>query len=184
MRLLYLLIAISFLAGPVGEAGAENPTREKCTCNLNPDDPPEDGAWVKNAAACWSTEVRDQNWCDIAVESIQGPHSTSAELLGNADSPPGLVDILRSRFDNFIKMSEVEGSIVNLNQATDIVASLLKENDDLVANCVTAFAGQKRGFVQDGKGGVVCRISEASGWLRLEIPVEGARIVYMVAPAP
>lgn len=184
MRLLYLLIGISFLVGPVGETRAENPTRGKCTCNLDPDDPPEDGAWVKNAAACWSTEVRDQNWCDIVVESIQGPQSNSAELLGNANSPPGLVDILRSRFDTFIKASEVEGSVVNLNQATDIVASRLKENDDLVANCVTAFAEGKRGFVQNGEGEVVCRVSESSGWLRLEIPVEGARIAYMVAPVP
>lgn len=184
MRILYLLIAFSFLAGPVGEARAENPTPEKCTCNLNPDDPPEDGAWVKNASACWSTEVREQNWCDVVVESLQGPQSTSAELLGNADSPPGLVNILRSRFDNFIRVSEVEGSIVDLNQATEIVASRLKENDVLVANCVTAFVGGKRGFVQDGDGGVVCRVSESSGWLRLEIPVDGARIAYMVAPVP
>lgn len=184
MRILCLLLALTFLAGPVSEARAENPTREKCTCNLDPDDPPEDGAWVKNASACWSTEVREQNWCDVVVESLQGPQSTSAEILGKADSPPGLVNILRSRFDNFMKVSAVEGSIVNLSQATDIVASRLKENDDLVANCVTAFAGRKRGFVQDGEGGVVCRISEASGWLRLEIPVEGARIAYMVAPVP
>jgi hypothetical protein len=63
------------------------------------------------------------------------------------------------------------------------VTSRLKENAALIANCVTALAEHKRGFVQDGDGGVVCRVSEASGWLRLEIPVEGARIVYMVAPA-
>jgi hypothetical protein len=186
MRLLYLLIAIWFLACPLGKARAENPTREKCTCNLNPDDPPADGAWVKNAAACWSTEIKDLNWCDIVVESLQGSQATqttSAELLGSATNPPALVDVLHGRFDNFLQVSTVEGGLVDLNQAADIVISRLKENAALIANCVTALAEQKRGFVQDGGGGVVCRVSDVSGWLRLEIPVEGARIVYMVAPA-
>lgn len=186
MRLVYLLVAISFLSGPVVEARAENPSREKCTCNLNPDDPPEDGAWVKNAAACWSTEVKDQNWCDIVVESLQGPQSaqqTSVELFANAANPPALVDVLRGRFDNYLEISAVEGGIVDLKQAADIVANRLKENDTLIGQCIAALAEQKRGFLQDGSGGVVCRVSEASGWLRLEIPAEGARIVYMVAPA-
>lgn len=185
MRLLYLLMAISFTAAPVGQALAENPTREKCTCNLNPDDPPADGAWVKNAAACWSTEIKDHNWCDIVVESLQGPQATqttSIELLGNAANPPALVDVLHSRFENFLQVSAVEGSLVNLNQAADVVMSRLKENDDLIAKCVAALAERNGRFLQDGPGGVVCRISDVSGWLRLEIPVEGARIVYMVAP--
>lgn len=185
MRLLYLLIAMSFLAYPSGEARAENPTREKCTCNLNPDDPPADGAWVKNAAACWSTEIKDFNWCDIVVESLQGPQATqttSVELLGNTANPPALVDVLHSRFENFLQVSAVEGSIVDLKQAADVVMGRLKENADLIAKCVAALAERNGRFVQDGKGGVVCRVSEVSGWLRLEIPVEGARIVYMVAP--
>ncbi len=185
MRLVYLLIAISFLAYPLGQARAENPTREKCTCNLKPDDPPADGAWVKNAAACWSTEIQDHNWCDIVVENLQGSQATqntSVELFGNAANPPALVDVLHSRFENFLQVSAVEGSLVDLNQAADIVTSRLKENADLIAKCVAALAERNRGFVQDGEGGVVCRVSEVSGWLRLEIPVEGARIVYMVAP--
>lgn len=186
MRLHFLLVIIAMLFSQPIDVRAENPTREKCTCNLDPDDPPADGAWVKNAAACWSTEVKDLNWCDIVVESLQGSPATqtiSAELLGNTANPPALVDVLRRRFENFLQISVVEGSFVDLSQATEIVASRLKENDALLANCVAALAEQKRGFVQDGEGGVVCRVSEVSGWLRLEIPVEGARIVYMVAPA-
>ncbi|KQV29397.1 hypothetical protein [Rhizobium sp. Root1204] len=186
MRLLCLVLSIVLLTGPPGELRAENPTREKCTCNLNPDDPPADGAWVKNAAACWSTEIKDLNWCDIVVESLQGPQAaqpTSTELLGSATNPSALIDVLQGRFDNFLQVSAVEGSLVDLNRAANIVIGRLKENAALIANCVTALSEQKRGFVQDGDGGVVCRISDVSGWLRLEIPVEGARIVYMVAPA-
>lgn len=186
MRLLHLFLAIAMLTGMTIEARAENPSREKCTCNINPDDPPADGAWVKNAAACWSTEVKDKNWCDIVVESLQGTQpaqTTTAELVGNVANPPALMDVLRGRFENYLKAATVEGSIVDLNQAAEIVASRLKENEVLLADCVAALAGQKRGFLRDGSGGVVCRVSEGSGWLRLEIPVEGARIVYMVAPA-
>nr|CAD6613082.1 hypothetical protein RFYW14_02549 [Pseudorhizobium flavum] len=185
MRLLCLFFAVVMLIGHSVDAGAENPTREKCTCNLDPDDPPADGAWVKNASACWSTEVKDLNWCDIVVESLQGSQATqttSMELFGNASNPPVLVDVLHSRFDNFLQVSAVEGGPIDLKQAADIVTSRLKENAALIANCVTALADRKRGFVEDGDGGVVCRVSEVSGWLRLEIPVEAARIVYMVAP--
>ncbi|MBU1316478.1 MAG: hypothetical protein KJ947_04420 [Alphaproteobacteria bacterium] len=182
MRLLYLIIATWFLMCPLGDARAENPTRDKCTCNLDPDDPPEDGAWVKNSAACWSTEVKEQNWCDIVVESLLGPQDLSTELLGFAASPSELVGVLHSKFDNFVSVSTFEGSIIDLSLAIDAVAARLKENEALLASCVTALANRKRGFFQDGEGGLTCRVSEASGWMRLEIPLEKARIAYMVAP--
>jgi hypothetical protein len=34
---------------------AENPSQDKCTCDLEKGDPPDNGAWVQNATSCWST---------------------------------------------------------------------------------------------------------------------------------
>ncbi len=105
---------------------------------------------MKNAAACWSTEVREQNWCDIVVESLlgnQAAQTTSMELLGNAGDPFALAGTLSGRFAHFLQVSAVEGGIVDLNQAADLVASRLKENDILIANCVTALAERRGGFV-------------------------------------
>jgi hypothetical protein len=58
-----------------------------------------------SARSRWSTEIKDLNWCDVVVESLQGSQATqttSMELLGNAANPPALVDVLHSRFQNFL----------------------------------------------------------------------------------
>jgi len=186
LQLRYLFLVIVVFVSAQHGVRAENPTREKCTCNLELDDPPSDGAWVKNATACWSTEVKQRNWCDIVVESLDGPQGSQTatpELFGSVTNLPVLLDVIRERFDNFVTVSTAEGSVIDFNFAATTVSARLKMNGELIAECVTALAEQRRGFVRDGEDGVVCRISDASGWMRLEIPVESARIVYMIAPA-
>lgn len=165
---------------------AENPEREKCTCDIERESEPNNGAWVKNATACWSTEDRARQWCDITVQSLEGggPHSAIVATLYKYESDgPALVGVFTDQFEQFIAMySPSEDKPFDAEQARQVVPSLLKENEVQIVECVQGFRDGKRGLQVEGGETLRCNIGESSGWLRIAFRVGELWLVYMLAP--
>lgn len=164
-------------------ASAENPSRDKCTCDLEKGDPPENGAWVQNATSCWSTEIRERQWCDITVQSLAtgaGQTSVVLEVLGQARDPVSLVTAMQDRFQQFAATASRSDTGLDINRAREVVPGILKANGDIIQRCVDAATERRRGFRLEGRDTLVCQISEVSGWLRVEFQVGDTRVAYMI----
>ncbi|MGO6895446.1 hypothetical protein ACCT15_16185 [Rhizobium ruizarguesonis] len=164
-------------------ASAENPSRDKCTCDLEKGDPPTNGAWVQNATSCWSTEIRERQWCDVTVQSLAtgaGQTSVVLEVLGQARDPASLVAAMQDRFQQFAATASRSDTGLDINRAREVVPGILKANDDVIQRCVGAATERKRGFRLEGRDTLMCQISEVSGWLRVEFQVGEARVAYMI----
>ncbi|MCQ1839094.1 hypothetical protein [Neorhizobium galegae] len=164
-------------------ASAENPSRDKCTCDLEKGDPPTNGAWVQNATSCWSTEIRERQWCDVTVQSLAtgaGQTSVVLEVLGQARDPASLVAAMQERFQQFAATASRSDIGLDINRAREVVPGILKANDDVIQRCVDAATERKRGFRLEGRDTLMCQVSEVSGWLRVEFQVGEARVAYMI----
>ncbi|NTF49112.1 hypothetical protein [Rhizobium rhizogenes] len=164
-------------------ASAENPSRDKCTCDLEKGDPPTNGAWVQNATSCWSTEIRERQWCDITVQSLAtsaGQTSVVLEVLGQARDAASLLAAMQDRFQQFAATASRSDTGLDINRAREVVPGILKANDDVIQRCVDAATERKRGFRLEGRDTLMCQVSEVSGWLRVEFQVGEARVAYML----
>ncbi|MER8395779.1 hypothetical protein NKH10_28645 [Mesorhizobium sp. M1340] len=189
-RALLALSLIPSVSFHVALANAENPEREKCTCDTQKESPPNNGAWVKNATACWSTEIRDRQWCDITVQSLEGSQAHAAiivQLLDRKDDAAALDAKLQEQFQEFTETAADGGVPLDVELARDTVPSLLKRNEGVVVQCVNALQDRvfgKGGAVLEGQGGFKCSVGESSGWLRIEFQVGDVWLAYMIAPPP
>lgn len=189
-KLIYSLLLVLLIAVSSSTALAENPELGKCTCDTQPENEPNNGAWVKNASACWSTEVADRQWCDITVESLVGSPAHSAmttQLLDRKNDSAALYSTIQVRFQEFIVTAADAQLPLNVNQAREGVSRLLKANLELISRCVSVLQDHmygKGGVLLEGKGGFRCRVGETSGWLRLEFEVGEVWLAYMIAPPP
>jgi hypothetical protein len=164
-------------------ASAENPSRDKCTCDLEKGDRPTNGAWVQNATSCWSTEIRERQWCDITVQSLAtgtGQPSVVLELFGKASDPGSITTAMQDRFQEFAASASRGDTGRDIKLAMDIVPGILKANDDVIQSCVGAANEGRRGFRREGRDTLMCQVSEISGWLRIEFQVGDTRVAYML----
>ncbi|MBB2685248.1 UNVERIFIED_ORG: hypothetical protein GGD47_002836 [Rhizobium etli] len=165
---------------------AENPTRDKCTCDLEKGDPPENGAWVQNATSCWSTEIRERQWCDITVQTLapagassQGP--VVLQLFDRGSDPAAITTVMQDRFQEFLATASERGDNgLDVKRAAEAVPSILKANDEVIQQCVQAAVDGKRGFRMEGRDTLMCQVSEVSGWLRIDFRVGDAMVAYMI----
>ena len=187
-----LLTVALLLTGSVlisGSALAENAELEKCTCDPLPEGVPNNGAWVKNATACWSTEDRGRQWCDITVQSLQesGAHgAVIGTLLQYQDDGAALAGVFQDQFQQFAA-AYVRGEHavpIDMGRAADVLPSILKENQSRISECVVAFrdASFGKGGFQTAAAGFRCSVGDASGWLRIEFQVGDFWLAYMLAP--
>lgn len=166
-------------------AVAENPSREKCTCDIEVESVRNNGAWVKNATSCWSTELHGQQWCDITVQTLRNSPTHNAivlQLRNTGDDPTTLTSVMVERFNEFAADTDSSQSALDLAQARDLVPKLLKNNDKLVQECARAMTDGKRGFRREGTEGFQCTVGESSGWLRIEFQIGDVKLAYMIAP--
>lgn len=164
---------------------AENPSREKCTCDTEADSEPNNGAWVQNATSCWSTEIKERQWCDIVVQSLEGAsgeHSIILEMLAGPKDPSAFAAAMEERFSAFVVAVERTATPLDIGRARETVPGLLRANLKVVEECLVGTGNGKRGLRLEGSQGLQCSVGESSGWLRIEFPVGEAKLVYLVAP--
>jgi hypothetical protein len=167
---------------------AADPTHEKCTCDLMRENVLNNGASVRNATACWSTEDPDRQWCDITVQSIEGDnrHQTIVnELVHLRNDPEGMTAFLRHQAEESVLSSAIPANMEYLTQARAELPALMKASDNLTTACVEGFIRYKENkefFKGIDEGAFSCRIGEATGWLRMSFQVGNVRFVFMVAP--
>lgn len=178
-------IAVSSGAMP---SRAADPTYEKCTCDLTREDMLNNGASVRNATACWSTEDPDRQWCDITVQAIEGDnrHQTIInELVRLQNDPEGMAAFLQRQAEESVLSSAVPANIEYLDQARAELPALMKAFDKLTLACVEGFIRyqEKRElFTGIDEGAFSCRVGNATGWLRMSFQVGNVSFVFMVAP--
>lgn len=185
-------IAALLLAGSVficGSASAENAELEKCTCDPQRESVPNNGAWVKNAAACWSTEDRGRQWCDITVQSLQdgGAHgAVVGTLFQYQNDGAALAGVFQNQFQEFAAAyARGEQAVsIDMGLATIALPSLLKENQRQISECIKAFrnASFGKGGFQTEATSFRCSVGDTSGWLRIEFQVGDFWLAYMLAP--
>lgn len=167
---------------------AADPTHEKCTCDLTRENMLNNGASVRNATACWSTEDPDRQWCDITVQAIEGDnrHQTIiSELVRLQSNPEGMTAFLQHQAKESVLSSAVPANMEYLNQARAELPALMKAFGNLTTACAEGFIRyqeKKEFFKGIDEEAFSCRIGEATGWLRMSFQVGNVRFVFMVAP--
>jgi hypothetical protein len=161
-----------------------NATHEKCTCDLVMDSNILDnGASVRNATACWSTEDIDHKWCDISVQAIEGDtrHQTViSELINLKADPEALTAYLQSQAESASQTAEPVFA-----EAPKQLPVLMSQFNKLTSSCVEGFINYMKDKVPfDGieESPFKCRVGETTGWLRMSFQVGDVRFVYLVAP--
>ncbi|RWP01394.1 MAG: hypothetical protein EOQ98_06825 [Mesorhizobium sp.] len=167
---------------------AADPTHEKCTCDLEGENVLNNGASVRNATACWSTQDPDRQWCDITVQAIEGDtrHQTIVnELVHLHNDPEGMTAFLRHGAEEWVLSGAIPANMEYLNQARAELPALLKASDNLTTACVEGFIRyqeKKEFFKGIDEGAFSCSVGKATGWLRMSFQVGNVRFVFMVAP--
>ncbi|TIO05689.1 hypothetical protein [Mesorhizobium sp.] len=181
------MFAIAVSSGPIPSMAA-GPTHEKCTCDLTREDALNNGASVRNATACWSTEDPDLQWCDITVQAIEGDnrHQTIInELVQLQNDPEGMTAFLQRQAEESVLSSAVPANIEFLNQARAELPALMKAFDKLTSACVQGFIRyqeKKEFFTGIDEGAFSCRVGNVTGWLRMSFQIGNVSFVFMVAP--
>jgi len=174
-------------------SNAEPASRDKCTCDLEPGDEQDNGAWVKNAAACWSNEYHARQWCDITVESLENDPGKQ-EFVGNIislsldDRGGEAAAMLRNLFENYFERqadADNGSGKPNFLAAANDLPSLFDVNGEMISQCLANFAiwHEKPGRFEPIEGDRLhCRIGESSGWLRIGFDFDEVFVLFMVAP--
>lgn len=170
---------------------AENAEPEKCTCDIVPSDPQENGASVTNATACWSSEDHQRQWCDITIQSIEGEQTHTAivgQLFEYQDNSEALIDIFSQELKKFIASasSGAASGHIDWQHVSVVIPELMKAKEEKISECVTAFRDRnfgKPGYSSAPDEEFRCNVGAASGWLRIEFRVNDSHwIAYMLAP--
>lgn len=167
---------------------AADPTNEKCTCDLTREDTLNNGASVRNATACWSTEDPDRQWCDISVQSIEGDnrHQTIIhELVRLQKDPAGMTGFLQRQAEESVLSTDVPTDVEYVKQARAKLPAIMKAFDKLTSACVERFIRyqeKKELLTTIDEGAFSCRVGSATGWLRMSFQVDNVNFVFMVAP--
>lgn len=176
-------------------AAAAPPEPEKCTCDLQRNAVEDDGAKVLNATACWSTELHDRQWCDISVASLRGSggHRRTVAIVLNhaaAGDGAGLARDLAEAFAAYLGSADPTAPSrwdLDPERAQTEAAAVLTGATEALGRCATGFAQwheAREGAVSGETDRLRCSVGSDSGWLRIEVMLEGGRlsVVYMIAP--
>jgi hypothetical protein len=174
----------------ITDARAENPKREKCTCDLVTGATSDNGASVVNATVCWSTEDIGRQWCDITVQSLGGSvthQSVVAALLKYSGAPEALAAVLKEQAADFFNAYKDADSAIHFDvaKAQEQVSYIADKNSESIAICVgdfEAWTHGRREFKGISEPLFSCSVGATSGWLRIAFQVDDIWIVYMVAP--
>ncbi|MER8874589.1 hypothetical protein NKI04_32865 [Mesorhizobium sp. M0814] len=181
-------VAIVLLLGFVfwQPALAGTPSLDQCTCTHSS----RSGAFVTNATACWLTIDTQIEWCDITVQTLEDPSSstsqTVATLFDNVNDVESLLKIFQDEFDRFAASTESSSSgRLDIQKAKERIPIRLAGNRDKIGECVAAFRDAsfgKSGMSLTGDENFRCGVGQASGWLRIEFRIGDVWLAYVLSP--
>ncbi|UVK46719.1 hypothetical protein BPNPMPFG_002423 [Mesorhizobium sp. AR07] len=156
-------------------------------CDLKPEASPDNGAWVKNATACWQLTRADHERCEITVLSLDGDARHDEllnELQKNSNNPAGL--------SSYLQKLGTKAMITNRSQSTPELAGALAEMpqvinsvDNFAVECVDRFLNAAPGgerFNDIEQASFVCQIGKTTGWLRMSYKVRDFLFILAIAP--
>lgn len=185
MALTMFSIAVALAPFP---SKAANATLEKCTCDLARESVLNNGASVRNATACWSTEDRDRQWCDITVQAIEGEdrqQTIISQLVLLQSDPRGMTAFLQQQTEEAISSGVATEDNQNLSQAIAELPSLIKVSDKLTVECVRTFLESRENkgkFQEINQARFSCNVGDHTGWLRMAFRVGGISFIFMISP--
>ena len=184
-----ILLSLWCLAFGVSVASAEDPTLEKCTCDLDKNKQPDNGATVVNASACWATEDPSRQWCEIAVAYLEGANGKRDLVVGLVSAAAqsnsaAIATQLKAELDVFANAFSQTPSNTKFSpdDIRGAVGGLIDKYVEQIAACVKQFGEKSTDFKPQEADDFACTVGEATGWLRLEFRVGETRFIYMVAP--
>ncbi len=172
---LSLACALALLSISTSPAYGEPPSKEKYTCDLERNSKPDNGAWVKNAGACWSNEFRNRQWCDISVQYLENDarkREFVAQLLELSDlgSSGEAVSIVEEAFNDYMvndfSRSKQYPEINLAWGAKYELSDLIKENSSRISRCSESFSywhKERKVFDSIKNDRFECRVGESSG---------------------
>lgn len=167
---------------------AADATQEKCTCDLKPESVLNNGASVRNATACWSTEDVDRQWCDISVQAIEGDGRHQMiinEFVHLQSDPVKMTEFLQAQAQNSLGSLSDPSTMEFVAKAQIELPAVMKASAEESTECVAAF--QRYRETKEPFKGIydeqfTCQIGATTGWLRMTYVIGDIRFVYMVAP--
>lgn len=166
---------------------AKEPTFEQCTCDL--EEPRlTNGASVRNATACWSSPMPDDQWCDITVKALKNDdrHQAIINALDKyRDSPAALAEWMASDALDALKMMEGPENSDYVATMMSVVPDFFPAKDKMIAECVSRFLDSRETHKMPEPINVdnfSCEIGEQSGWLQMTFVANGRSLIFKLAP--
>ena len=172
------------------------PSKDKCSCDLNKKGDGEDGAEVRNAAACELTSDDAKDWCKFDVDKLKGSssHRTFVQqfvTLSRLNDGRNLANLLSGTFR---KLHERRVAIAKRERLPQPSQDVLKQINvrlghpqtvALLRTCGRIFAGFNSGKTSNLMGDDVfrCGVHE-NGWLTIEFGFGKFQVFYILAPWP
>lgn len=186
------MILAGALAGAPSAPHAEA-TRPQCECDHDARGDREHAAEVANAAACFLTENENRHWCSFDVAALEGSVAQAEFLLtlrdGAWSGQPGAIAILGDKVRAYLEQPALAARLeerfaMTADDAVAQVRARLDGNSELLAACLDAFVDRKPGdFVEMQPGdGAACGVHPETGWLNLELRLDGFRLLYLTEP--
>lgn len=185
------LVAIGLVLALTGPARAEA-TREKCTCDLQATGDRQDGAEIRNAAACYLSIDANRDWCSFDVSALNGSQRHQMVLLETANrfqETNDPVQVLEPLISEYLSRPDVEANLATRFDVKAVIAleqarRATEDNQDLLAACLDAFFARKPGdfqVLQPGDG-LACGVDPETGWLNLEYRFDTWVLVFLTEP--
>lgn len=171
----------SVLLGLVSAAHA-NPSEEQCLCDPKRNEVKDNGAWVKNASACWQSVSEGREWCDITVLSLIGDSRSRdvREKLSRAKADP---ETLSAYIQSLAAASISQGGETGpeVSQALKALPEVTKQFGEQTKACIDAFFSQERKKDFDD-GGFSCHFGPTTGWLRMSYRISDFMFLLAMSP--
>jgi len=179
---------MSLWAAPAQSQSSE----AQCTCDIKGNDR-RNGAEVRNARSCFSTEIADDEWCNIDVDELNssgGYATVIARIEVDLAAGAGPENVVNDVFNSYLNFqSSLEQPTVPpeaLNGLFAVAESAIFNSTEALTNCAKSYLefvqrDQTETKVFEGDG-LLCFISGMVGWMHISIPANGVVLTLHLAP--
>ena len=177
--------------------GSEEPTKEKCTCDLGREIDRRGGATVDNASECYLFTDSEREWCIFVVESLnRSRHHTELvrQLADDTTDRNAIANLFSQRFYGSLEFygsldrsgggGTLDGLSYPQRNIIDRMNSALTEHRELLQSCTEVFTtrSSERSETLRGSDTFRCGV-HPNGWLTLAFDFRPSRVFYLLGPS-